>query len=203
MTSNRVLRRLAPPVIAFIVATSGAVIMFNSSSRAVVAAPEQFPTVVAITDLKPGSTLASLVARTEIRRLPAEARAAGALASLDELPADAVITSAMVAGQQILTSSVGADPRSSVGAGLVAVSAKLDPQQWAGPVAISGNRVDVYAVDAPAATLIARGVTVLEAPDPTTLAPQQEAVIILGVAPSEVAAVIGAISGSGIWLVTA
>lgn len=203
MTSNRVLRRLAPPVIAFIVATSGAVIMFNSSSRAVVAAPEQFPTVVAITDLKPGSTLASLVARTEIRRLPAEARAAGALASLDELPPDAVITAAMVPGQQILTSSVGADPRSSVGAGLVAVSAKLDPQQWAGPVAISGNRVDVYAVESSVATVIARGVTVLDAPDPTTLAPQQEAVIVLGVAPNEVAAVIGAIAGSGIWLVTA
>lgn len=203
MTSNRALRRIAPPVIAFIVAASGAAIMVNSSSSSVVAAPQQFPTVVAITDLEAGSSASSLASRTEIRQLPAEARAAGAVASLAELPADSILTSAMVAGQQILGTSVDADPRASVGSGLVAVSAKLDPQQWAGPVAISGSRVDVYAVTSPSATLIARGVVVLDAPDPMTLAPQQEAIIILGVAPTEVAAVIGAISGDGIWLATA
>lgn len=203
MTSKRALRRLLPPVLAFIVAASGAVMVLNSSSSTVVAAPEQFPTLVAITDLKAGSPASSLTTRTEVRRLPAEARAAGAVASLDELPTDSVLASAMVAGQQILSSSVEADPRTSVGSGLVAVSAKLDPQQWAGPVAISGTRVDVYAIESPTATLIARGVTVLDAPDPMTLAPQQEVVVILGVAPAEVSTVIGAIAGNGIWLATA
>lgn len=203
MSSNRVVRRLAPPMIAFIVAAAGAVIMFNSSSSTVVAAPQQLPTLVAITDIETGAATSSLAERTEIRRLPVEARAAGAVGSLEELPADSVLTSSMVAGQQILGSSVAADPRSSIGSGLVAVSAKLDPQQWAGPVATGGTRVDVYAVDSPTAILIARGVLVLEAPDPSTLSPQQEAVITLGVIPSEVAVVIGAVAGNGIWLVTA
>ncbi len=203
MISNRVLRRVAPPLAAFIVAASGAVMILNSSSRTAVAAPEEYPTLVTITDVKAGTAVSSLADRTEVRRLPAGARAAGAVSSLADLPADSVVAAPLVAGQSILMSSVQPDPRSSVGSGLVAVSAKLDPQQWAGPIAISGTRVDVYAVDSPTATLIARGVTVLDAPDPSTLAPQQEVIVILGVAPSEVATVIGAIAGNGIWLATA
>lgn len=203
MISNRILRRVAPPLAAFIVAASGAVMILNSSSRTAVAAPEQYPTLVAITDVKAGTAASTLADRTEVRRLPVGARAAGAVASLAELPSDSVLAAPLVPGQQILMSSMQPDPRTSVGSGLVAVSAKLDPQQWAGPIAISGDRVDVYAIDSPTAVLIAQGVTVLDAPDPTTLAPQQEVIVILGVAPSEVATVIGAIAGDGIWLVTA
>lgn len=203
MRSNHLIRRVLPPLAAFIVAASGAVMVFNSSSRAVVGAPELIPTLVATTELKIGTPVSSLAGLVEVRQLPPDARASGAVASLAELPSDAVVTIPVVVGQQVLTSVLGADPRSSVGAGLIAVSAKLDPQQWTGPVATSGNHVDVYAISSPTALLIARGVIVLDAPDPSTLSPQQDAVITLGVAPTDVAAVIGAIAGDGIWLATA
>lgn len=208
MRSNRVIRRILPPVLAFVVAASGAIMLFSSSSPAVVAAPELLPTVVAVTDLKLGTPVSSLEGRTEIRRLPVGARASGAVASLTDLPSDSVLVTAMVAGQQILTSSLGADPHSSIGAGLVAVSVRLDPQRWTGPVAVGGIRVDVYATgstdgtNSTGATLIAHRAVVLDAPDPATVSPQQETIVTLGVAPSEVAAVIAAISGDGIWLVT-
>ena len=70
-------------------------------------------------------------------------------------------------------------------------------------MAATGTRVDVYAIGGSNAELIATDVIVLASPDPSTLTPQQEAVITLGVTDAQVARVIGAVSGAGVWLVTA
>jgi hypothetical protein len=103
----------------------------------------------------------------------------------------------------MLSSNIVDDVRSSLGNGRVAVSARLDPAQWTGPVATTGNHVNVYAIGGNNAELIATDVIVLDSPDPSTLTPQQEAVVTLGVTDAQVSRVIGAVSGAGVWLVTA
>ena len=134
--------------------------------------------------------------------LPNNARAQGAVESIVELPSG-VIGIDLVPGQQVLSSNIVDDVRNSLGNGRVAVSARLDPAQWTGPVAATGNRVNVYAIGGSNAELIATDVIVLQSPDPSTLTPQQEAVVTLGVTDAQVSRVIGAVSGAGVWLVTA
>ena len=196
-------RRVGPALAAFVLVALGVVVLAGGGRGAADASSEQLvPTVVAVGAIEAGTSTDALVSKVEVRMLPVGARAQGAVASTVELPVG-VVSMALVPGQQVLSSSIVDDVRARLGKGMVAVSAKLDPAQWSGPVAVTGTRVNVYAVGGASAELIATGVVVLDAPDPSSLAPQQEAIVTLGVSEVQVPRVIGAVAGAGIWLVTA
>lgn len=199
---SSMLRRVGPALVAFVLVALGVLVLAGGSKSSSASSEELRSTVVAITSIPAGTTIDQLPSMVEVRMLSANARAQGAIESV-ELLGDGVLGSDHVAGQQILLSSVVDDERQDLGKGTVAVSAKLDPAQWAGPVAATGTRVNVFAIGGTAAELIATNVVIIDAPDPSSLTPQQEAIITLGVATTDVARVIGAVSSAGIWLVTA
>jgi hypothetical protein len=202
MSIDRSIRRVGPPLLAFVVAAIGALLLVGGTSTSQGSEAGDVATLVAVVAVDAGTPVSELGSHTEVRQMPTDARAVGAVASVDELP-DGVLAAALVPGQQVLTSSVGADPRQAVGGDLVAVSATLEPEQWVGPVGATGDRVDVYAVGGEQGTLIATGVLVLTAVDnPETLEPSQPVVVTLGVPRPEVSRVVGAIAGDGIWLVS-
>ena len=197
------LRRVGPALAAFVLVALGVLVLAGGGKgQANADTTTLLPTVVAVSGIDAGTHTDALGSKVEVRMLPADARALGAVSSLAEVPEGVLIT-AHVAGQQILTSSVIDDVRGDLGKGMVAVSAKLDPAQWAGPVATTGNRVNVYAIGNASAELIATGVVVINAPDPSSVTPQQEAIVTLGVPNAQVSRVIGAVAGAGVWLVTA
>ena len=199
---SSMLRRVGPALVAFVLVALGVLVLAGGSKSSSASSEELRSTVVAITSIPAGTTTDQLPSMVEVRMLSANARAQGAIESIEVL-GDGVLGSDHVAGQQILLSSVVDDERQDLGKGTVAVSAKLDPAQWAGPVAATGTRVNVFAIGGTAAELIATNVVIIDAPDPSSLTPQQEAIITLGVATADVARVIGAVSSAGIWLVTA
>jgi hypothetical protein len=195
------IRRLAPGLVAAVLALLGIVLLVTDRSAPVDAA-DAIPTVVAIRSVPAGTPSANLLPLLDVRDLPPDARANGALSSLDDVP-DGLTTAPLVAGQQVLATTVADDPRDQLGGDLVAVSAELEAQQWVGPVATTGELVDVYALggtDATEATVIATGVVVLDAPNPN--GDDDSSVVILGVARADAPRVVGAIAGDGIWLVT-
>lgn len=196
-------RRVGPALAAFVLVALGVMVLAGGGRDSATAESDALrPTVVAVGPIEAGTAVDALGSRVEVRMLPEDARAQGAVESVTQLPTG-VLAGAHVAGQQVLSTSVIDDVRARLGKGMVAVSAKLDPAQWSGPVATTGTRVNVYAIGGPSADLIAVGVVVLNAPDPSTLAPQQEAIVTLGVPDAQVSRVIGAVAGAGIWLVTA
>jgi hypothetical protein len=196
-------RRVGPALAAFVLVAVGVLVLAGGGQDRATAEPDVMrPTLVAVGPIEAGASVDALGSRTEVRMLPADARAEGSVESLAQLPAG-VLAAAHVAGQQVLATSVVEDVRGRLGRGMVAVSATLDPAQWSGPVTTTGTRVNVYAIGAQSAELIAVGAVVLNAPDPSTLAPQQESVVTLGVPDAQVPRVIGAVAGAGIWLVTA
>lgn len=197
------LRRVGPALAAFVLVALGVVVLAGGGRSPADATSEALvPTVVASSAIEAGTRTDALSSRVEVRMVAVDARAQGAVTSVAELPVG-VLSSSVVPGQQVLVSMVVDDGRALLGRGMVAVSAKLDPAQWSGPVATTGARVDVYAIGGVNAELIAKGVIVLSAPDPASVAPQQEAIVTLGVPEAQVPRVIGAVAGAGIWLVTA
>ena len=201
--NNGMLKRIGPVVAAFVLVALGVLVLAGGNEKSADASTDGLrPTVVAISQIAKGTTLSAASAQVEVRMLPGDARAEGAVESVAELPAG-VLGVDVVPGQQVLKSMVVDDVRQSLGNGRVAVSARLDPAQGTGPVAATGTRVNVYAIGGSNAELIATDVIVLSSPDPSTLTPQQEAVVTLGVIDSQVSRIIGAVSGAGVWLVTA
>lgn len=197
------LRRVGPAFAAFVLVALGVLVLVNGNKKDADASGDGLrATVVAVAKIPAGTSADKLGSLIEVRMLPVNARAEGAIESVVSLPAGVIATD-LVAGQQVLSSNVVDDVRNSLGKGRVAVSARLDPAQWTGPVAATGDRVNVYAIGGSNAELIATDVIVLASPDPYALTPQQEAVVTLGVTDAQVARVIGAVSGAGIWLVTA
>lgn len=197
------LRRVGPALAAFVLVALGVLVLVNGNKTDADASGDGLrATVVAVSEIPAGTSTETLGSLIEIRMLPVNARAEGAIESVATLPGGVIATD-LVAGQQVLSSTVVDDVRSSLGKGRVAVSARLDPAQWTGPVAATGTRVNVYAIGGSNAELIATDVIVLASPDPYALTPQQDAVVTLGVTDAQVARVIGAVSGAGIWLVTA
>ena len=200
---NGPLRKFGPVLLAFVLAAAGVLVLAGAKSASGDAQGEVTrPTLVAVSSIDAGTPTSALSGLVEVRMLPETARATGAVASLAEVPSG-VLGSRLVAGQQLLTSSVVEEQRKGLGTDRIAVSAKLDPAQFAGPVATTGKRVNVYAVGANNAELIATDVVVLDAPDPGSLTPQQEVIVTLGVSPQQVSRVVGAVAGAGIWLVSA
>lgn len=196
-----VLRRIGPALGAFILVAIG-VMMLGRGSSSEADTNSKTATIVAITPIAAGTKVSDLNNKVETRLLASDARAQGAVQTISEL-GTGVINVDVVPGQQLLPSMLAADVYEDLGRGRVAVSAKLDAAQWSGPVATTGQFVNVYAIGGLSADLIATNVVVLSAPDPSSLAPQQEAIVTLGVNTNDVSRVIGAISGAGIWLVTA
>lgn len=200
---NGSLRRVGPVFAAFVLVAVGVLVLAGGNKKSADATSDALrPTVIALAPISQGASVESVGSQVEIRMLPTNARAEGVVESVDELP-DGVLSVDLVPGQQVLTSMIVDDVRKSLGNGRVAVSARLDPAQWTGPVATTGTRVNVYAIGGSSAELIATDVIVLSSPDPSTLTPQQEAVVTLGVTDAQVSRVIGAVSGAGVWLVTA
>lgn len=197
------LKRIGPALAAFVLVALGVLVLANGNKTNADASDGGMrATVVAVAPIPVGTSSDQLSPNVEVRMLPNNARAQGAVESIAELPGG-VVGVDLVPGQQVLSSNIVDDVRNSLGKGRVAVSARLDPAQWTGPVAATGNRVNVYAIGGSNAELIATDVIVLQSPDPSTLAPQQEAVVTLGVTDAQVSRVIGAVSGAGVWLVTA
>lgn len=205
MKPVHVIRRFGPPVAAFLLAAFGVALITGgggTSGDASVQASDAIPTVVAAGPIPAGTPTADLGGLVEVRSLPGAARAAGAVSSVDELP-DGVVAGGLVAGQQVLASSVATGIDAELGGDLVALSATLDAQQWAGPLAVTGDRVDVWAIGDGEAQPIAAGVVVIDAPDPASVGPNDATVLVLGVPREATGRVVSAIAGAGIWLVTA
>jgi pilus assembly protein CpaB len=203
VTSNSLVRRLGPLLVAFGLAVIGALLLVGQREEtstpptaAVVSAG--VPTLVASVDVPAGTPVSDLTASVEVRDLPAAARAAGAVEALAGLPPGRLLAP-LVPGQQVLTSAIGNDPRDAVGTDLVAISAVLAPERWLGPVKTTGDEVKVYAVGGDEAVAITTAI-VLSAPDPATVVLGQSVLLTLGVPNADAGRVIGALSGAGIWL---
>jgi len=201
VTSIQSLKRFAPAVLAFVLVAFGTFMVLPKDDD-VANADQRQPTLVLTADVETGTPVADLAADIEVRMLEADARATGAISSIDDLP-EGVLIADHVAGQQLLSSSFAANVVEGLGEGFVAVSVRLDAQRWVGPLVTTGDVVDVYDIGVDAATPIAREAVVLEAPAPTDLGPRDESVISLGVPERSLSAVLVAASANRIWLVGA
>lgn len=201
MTNLQSLRRFTPAALAFVLVAFGTLMALPKNDE-VANADERQPVLVLTDDVEAGTPVADLVAFVDVKMLEADARAAGAYSSIDDLPVG-VLTSDHVTGQQLLATSFAANVVEGLGKGFVAVSVRLDAQRWVGPLVTTGDVVDVYDIGVDAATPIAREAVVLEAPSPTDLGPRDEAVISLGVPQASLSAVLVAASENRIWLVGA
>lgn len=199
MKDLRSLKRFVPAGVAFVLVAFGTLLVLPSNDETAKADLRR-PTLVLSTDVESGTSTADLTAQVEVKMLEIDARASGALSSLDELP-DGVLVSDHVAGQQLLSSSFAANVVEGLGEGFVAVSVRLDAERWVGPLVTTGDVVDVFDIGVDAATPIARRAVVLESPSPTDLGPRDEAVISLGVPEASLSAVLVAASENRIWLV--
>lgn len=195
------LRRFAPAALAFVLVAFGTLMVLPDDDE-VANADQRRPTLVVTVDAESGTPSTDLRDSVEVKMLESDARATGALSSLDDLP-EGVLVADHVAGQQLLASSFAANVVEGLGSGFVAVSVRLDAQRWVGPLVTTGDVVDVYDIVDGVATSIARDAVVLEAPVPTDIGPRDEAVIALGVPQGSLSAVLIAASESRIWLVGA
>ena len=194
------LRRAAIPLAAFAITAVGLYALTADNTTTVDAPAEGIATVVATRALPAGATTADIIAASEIRMLPATARAEGALTATDAVPTG-ILVNDLVPGQQVLASSVADDVVDALGDGLVAVSVRLDPQRWSGPFSTTGDIVDVHEVAETGTSVLATDVRIVATPDPAELDPRSEQVITLAVPDNTVGAVITAAADNRLWLV--
>ena len=194
------LRRIAVPFLAFVITAVGIFLLTANGAPTEEADVDGIATVVLASPLPAGATTADVIAASEVRLLPSTARAEGALSELDALPTG-VLAADMVPGQQVLFTSIADDVVDALGEGLVAVSVRLDPQRWAGPLKTTGDTVTVHDVVDDGTTVIAQGVRIVSAPDPSELDPRSEQVITLAVLEDSATDVITAAADNRLWLV--
>jgi len=194
------LQRIAIPFIAFATTAGGLFMLTTNGTPTEEVNPDGIATVVVLSALPAGAPTADVIASSEVRMLPGSARAEGALTELDAIPSG-VLAADLVPGQQVLMTSVADDVVDALGAGLVAVSVRLDPQRWAGPLTTTGDTVTVHDVGDNATTVIAREVRIVSAPDPSELGPRSEQVITLAVPENTATDVITAAADNRLWLV--
>lgn len=194
------LRRIAIPFLAFVITAVGIFLLTANGAPTEEADVDGIATVVLASPLPAGATTADVIAASEVRLLPSTARAEGALSELDALPTG-VLAADMVPGQQVLFTSIADDVVDALGEGLVAVSVRLDPQRWAGPLKTTGDTVTVHDVVDDGTTVIAQGVRIVSAPDPSELDPRSEQVITLAVLEDSATDVITAAADNRLWLV--
>jgi len=201
MNITSTLRRHAPALGAFALVTLGSLLVIPGGDGEAGADP-RLPTVVVIAPIPEGALSSEIVASVEVRLLAPEARAEGALSSLEEIP-QGVVAADHVAGQQLLASSFDSEQFRPVGDGYTAVSVRLDPQRWAGPLAVTGKIVDVWDVVDGEATLIARDAVVVSAPDAATLGSRDEAIVTIAVTNESLQDLLVAADSGSVWLVGA
>lgn len=195
----RTLRRFVPPALAFLLVGFGTLLVLPDDDE-IAEARQRFPTLVVTSDIESGTSATELRSNTEVRFLEADARALGALSSLDEVP-EGVLRFDHVVGQQLLRSSFATNVVVGLGEGFVAVSVRLDTERWVGPLVTTGEVVDLYDIGLDTASPIARRAVVLDAPSPLDSGPRDVAVISLAVPEPALSAVLIAASQGRIWLV--
>ena len=195
------LRRLGLPLAAgALVAFGTLALVGNGDDAAGTPTVDLTPTVVARQAVPSGTDRETLIDRLEVRMLPDEARADGAIERLDDLP-EGVLVTELVRGQQVLMSSIADDVIAAIADNYVAVSVRLDPQRWAGPFNVTGAEVDLYDNQEASTGLLVEGARIIDAPDTTELDPRSEAVITLAVPADDVSAVIDAAANGRLWAV--
>ena len=196
MNITSLVKRATAPAVAFVCVGAGGLLLVPRDDSN----DERLPTLVASSDIADGTDAARVRSRVEVRMLPPEARASGALSSTDEIP-DGVLAYSHESGQQILTSSFAADRIAALGDSFVAVSIRVDSPRWVGPLVTTGRIVDVYEVDAEEVRLITTDAVIVDAPDPENLGAKDDSVVVLGVRKDALSAVVLAASNNAIWLV--
>ena len=165
-------------------------------------ATKRISTLVLTKALDEGTPAEAVRAAVEVRDLDPDARATGALSSLDDIPAG-VLVSDHVVGEQLLASSFASDEVAALGPGFVSVSIRLDSQRWVGPFLTTGDTVDVFDVSDTGSVKIAVKAVIIEAPPAGEVGPRDESIISMGVPASALPAVLSAASSGRIWLVGA
>ena len=165
-------------------------------------ATKRISTLVLTKALDEGTPAEAVRAAVEVRDLDPDARASGALSSLDEIPAG-VLVSDHVVGEQLLASSFASDEVAALGPGFVSVSIRLDSQRWVGPFLTTGDTVDVFDVSDTGSVKIASKAVIIEAPPAGEVGPRDESIVSMGVPASALPAVLSAASSGRIWLVGA
>ena len=191
------MRTVAPAIGAFSLVAVGTLIALPDDQSG--KTPDLVPTVVATAVVEAGSSSNLLRNHVEVRDIAPSARADGALTSIEQIP-DGVVTYDIVSGQQVLETSFSATSVAALGDGYVAVSVRLNPQQWVGPVIVAGNVVDVYDVFNEDTTLVAHRAVILDAPDVTSVEPNDETIVSLGVKRESLPDVLVAATNNRIWL---
>ncbi len=194
-----VVKRFWIPLAVFVLTTAGlATLLPHSDDNA--DASIEIPTVVMTTDMPAGTDADIVRTNVEIRMLPTEARAIGALQSILDIP-EGLLNSHHVIGQQVLTSSFDVSRVRAFGDDYVSLSIRLDPQRWTGPYSTAGQRVNIYEVqDGTNAVLISADAIIINAPSITDLKPDDKSVVTFGVRRGTVAAVIVAATNEKIWV---
>ena len=201
MNIPSMIRRNLPAVGAFVLVTLGSLLVSPGGDGGAEADP-RLPTVVAIAPIPKGALSTEIESSVEVRLVAPEARAEGALSSLEEIPQGVVATDHVV-GQQLLASSFNGEQLRAVGDGYTAVSVRLDPQRWAGPLAVTGKIVDVYDVVDGEATLIASDAVIVSAPDAAALGSRDEAIVTIAVTDESLRNLLIAANSGSVWLVGA
>lgn len=190
-------RRLLPATAAFAMTFVGVLALVprgDDNDRDLV------PVLMATRDLSDGTTTEVVGNAVEVRMIPASVRADGAITSTDALP-EGVLAYDLVPGQQVLATSFAESRVRSLGAGYVAVSAKLDPQRWVGALLEAGRIVDVYDTSETGPRRIALRAVILQSPETADLAPSEDTLVSLGVPEASLGDVLLAISNNRVWLV--
>lgn len=196
MNVKSMIKHATLPVVAFVCVGAGGLLLIPRDDSN----DELLPTVVATSGIADGTDVARVRSRVEVRMLPADARANGALASPDDMP-EGVLAYSLESGQQVLVSSFAADRIAALGDDFVAVSIRVDSPRWVGPVVTTGRIVDVYEVDDTDVRLITTDAVIVDSPSPDGLGSKDESVVVLGVRKDSLSAVVLAASKNAIWLV--
>ena len=199
MIDPRTLKRYVPAASAFVLVVVGTLLVLPNSDEPANAEQQQ-ATLVAKLAIDAGVESGDLGSLVEVRMIPANARAAGALSSVEEIP-EGVLLADLVIGQQLLKSSIAENVVKGLGDGFVAVSVRLDSQRWTGPIITTGNVVDVFDIVEDSATPIALSAVILDAPSVDSLGSRDESIVTLGVPESALAQVLVAANENRIWLV--
>jgi hypothetical protein len=199
MIDPRTLKRYVPAASAFVLVVVGTLLVLPNSDEPANAEQQQ-ATLVAKLAIDAGVESGDLGSLVEVRMIPANARAAGALSSVEEIP-EGVLLADLVIGQQLLKSSIAENVVKGLGDGFVAVSVRLDSQRWTGPIITTGNVVDVFDIVEGSATPIALSAVILDAPSVDSLGSRDESIVTLGVPESALAQVLVAANENRIWLV--
>lgn len=196
--SDRV-RRLGPAAFAFVMVGTGTYIGFSRVSGSTTG-DHLVATLVVRSAHGAGTSSEVVKSDVQVKMMAESSRANGALSSLGQIPSG-VLAYPHAAGQQLLAASFAPDVVRALGANYVALSVRLDPQRWVGPLQASGANVNVFDVEGPDATQVATGAVILKSPETTSLDPKEGVVVSLAVPRESVAGVLAAAQSEHLWLV--